>query len=146
VNQEGSSDMYYKGGNMLHTIRQIINNDSTFRMILRGLNKTFYHKVVTSKEVEAYISHQAGIDFSKIFDQYLRTTQIPVLEYAIKGNELKFRFTNCIKGFTMPVKIKWGNEEKWIHATEEWNTVSFKSPGNFSVDRNFYINSKKVSG
>lgn len=146
VNQEGSSDMYYKGGNILHTIRQIINNDSTFRRILRGLNKTFYHKVVTSKEVEAYISHQAGIDFSKIFDQYLRTTQIPVLEYAIKGNGLKFRFTNCIKGFTMPVKIKWGNEEKWIHVTEEWNTVSFKNPGNFSVDRNFYINSKKVSG
>ncbi len=47
-------------GNLLHTIRQIINNDSIFRNILRGLNKTYYHKTVTSKEVEAYISRQAN--------------------------------------------------------------------------------------
>ena len=39
IHQEGSSDMYDKGGNMLHTIRQIIDNDDTWRGILRGLNK-----------------------------------------------------------------------------------------------------------
>ena len=147
VNQEGSSDMYYKGGNLLHTIRQIINNDSTFRNILRGLNKTYYHKTVTSKEVEDYISRQSGIDFSKVFDQYLRTTHIPVLEYSIKGNELKFRFTNCLKGFSMPVKIKTGSEEKWVRPTEEWTTISGSgNTGTFSVDRNFFITTKKVNG
>ena len=144
VNKEGSSDMYYKGGNLLHTIRQIINNDSTFRMILRGLNKTYYHKTVNSKDVEAYISKQSGIDFSKIFDQYLRNTEIPVLEYSINGNQLKFRFVNCIKGFAMPVKVKWGNEEKWIHATDQWNTVTGSNSGDFTVDKNFFIYSKKV--
>lgn len=146
VNQEGSGDMYYKGGNLLHTIRQIINNDSTFRGILRGLNKTFYHKTVTTKEVEDYISRQSGIDLSKVFDQYLRTTQIPVLEYSIKGKDLRFRFTNCVKGFAMPVKVKLGNEEKWIRANEEWTIISGNSnAGNFSVDKNFYILTKKVS-
>lgn len=85
VNQEGSGDMYYKGGNLLHMIRQCINDDAAFRNILRGLNSTFYHKTVTGKEVEDYISKQSGIDFSKVFDQYLRTTQIPVLEYEVKG-------------------------------------------------------------
>src|SRR5438270_7083487 len=84
VNQEGSSDMYYKGSNMIHTIRQVINNDEKFRQILRGLNKTFYHKTVTSKEVEEYISRESRKDLSKIFDQYLRTTLIPTLE--LKGN------------------------------------------------------------
>ena len=58
VNKEGSGDMYYKGGNMLHTIRQVINNDTIFRKILRGLNKTFYHQTVTTKQVEDYISKQ----------------------------------------------------------------------------------------
>ncbi|HEY8898132.1 MAG TPA: M1 family aminopeptidase, partial [Niastella sp.] len=146
VNQEGSSDMYYKGGNLLHMIRQIINNDSTFRAILRGLNKTYYHKTVTSKQVEDYISQQSGTDLSKVFDQYLRTTQIPVLEYSIKGKELKFRFTNCIKGFGMPVKVKWGNEEKWIRANGEWTVISGGNPGStFTVDKNFYITTKKVS-
>jgi aminopeptidase N len=146
VNREGSNDMYYKGGNLLHTIRQIINNDSTFRAILRGLNKTYYHKTVTTKEVEDYIIRQSGVDLSKVFDQYLRTTQIPVLEYSIKGKDLRFRFTNCIKGFGMPVKVKLGNEEKWIRAQEEWTIISGNSnAGNFTVDKNFYILTKKVS-
>lgn len=143
VNQEGSGDMYYKGGNLLHTIRQCINNDSAFRNILRGLNSTFYHKTVTSKEVEDYISKGSGIDLSKVFDQYLRTTQIPVLEYEVKEQELRYRFTNCIKGFTMPVKITWGKTEQWIHPTEAWNTLTTKNaPGDFSVDKNFYIKTK----
>ena len=77
VNQEGSGDMYYKGGNLLHTIRQVINDDEKFRQILRGLNKDFYHQTVDSKQVEAYISEKSGIDLSKVFDQYLRTTVIP---------------------------------------------------------------------
>lgn len=145
VNQEGSGDMYYKGGNLLHTIRQIINNDSTFRAILRGLNKTYYHKTVTTKEVEEYMSRQSGIDLSKVFDQYLRTTQIPVLEYSIKGKDLRFRFTNCVKGFAMPVKVKLGNEEKWIRANQEWTIISGNNTGNFTVDKNFYITAKKVS-
>jgi hypothetical protein len=36
--------MYYKGGNMLHTLRQWINNDDKWRGILRGLQKDFYHQ------------------------------------------------------------------------------------------------------
>jgi aminopeptidase N len=143
VNQEGSGDMYYKGGNLLHTIRQCINNDSAFRTILRGLNSTFYHKTVTSAQIEAWISKQSGIDLSKVFDQYLRTTQIPVLEYEVKGQQVRYRFTNCIKGFTMPLKVTWGNMQQWIHPAEAWQTLTSQhAPGTFSVDKNFYIKTK----
>ena len=31
VNAEGSGDMYYKGGNMLNTIRHVIANDISIR-------------------------------------------------------------------------------------------------------------------
>ena len=67
VNDEGSGDMYYKGGNMLHTIRQIVNDDARWRDILRGLNKTFWHQTVSGKQVEDYISAQAHVDLSKVF-------------------------------------------------------------------------------
>ena len=67
VNNEGSSDMYPKGANMLHTIRQIINDDKKWRSILRGLNKTFYHKTVSTQQIEHYISEKAGIDLQKVF-------------------------------------------------------------------------------
>ena len=85
VNADGPIDIYYKAGNMMHTIRQVINDDEKFRNILRGLNKTFYHQTVTTKQIEDYISKQSGIDFSKVFDQYLRTIKIPVLEYKINN-------------------------------------------------------------
>ena len=77
VNDEGSGDMYYKGGNMLHAIRQIIGDDAKWRAILRGLNQTFWHQTVTGKQVQEYISRQAGINLSKVFQQYLTTTQVP---------------------------------------------------------------------
>ncbi len=143
VNEEGSGDMYYKGGNMLHTIRQIINDDSLFRQIWRGLNKEFYHQTVTSKQIEEYISLHAIRDFSKVFDQYLRTTQIPTLEYKINGNMISYRWITCIKGFDMPLKINSGTAQ-WIGPTEQWQTLKKGNGQEFTVDRNFYINLKKA--
>jgi aminopeptidase N len=145
VNQEGSGDMYPKSGNMLHSIRQVINDDSIFRMILRGLNKTFYHQTVTTKQVEEYIIKESGINFNKVFDQYLRTVQIPVLEYKIDGNKLAYRYTNCVKGFNLPLKVKFKTDQ-WIKPLEKWKTLNLYPEGDnsFSVDPNFYIKTKKV--
>ena len=138
-----SADMYYKGSNMLHTIRQIINNDEKFRQILRGLNKTFYHKMVTTKEVENYISKQSVIDFSKVFDQYLRTINIPVLEYRIANGNLQYRWANCVKGFNMPVKILTSKEHyNFIYPTENFKRM--KLQGELKVDENFYIQPKII--
>ncbi len=113
VNQSGSGDMYPKGGNMLHTIRKIIGNDALFRSILRGLNKTYWHQTVTTKEIEDYVSQKSGIDFSKTFDQYLRSTKIPELRYQaelVNGQvQFKLKWTNCVPGFNMPVRINKGN-------------------------------------
>ena len=147
VNKEGSGDMYAKGANMIHTIRQVINDDILFKKILRGLNKTFYHKTVDTKDIENYISKQSGKDLSKIFDQYLRTPQIPQLEYKIKGSSFSYRWKNCIKGFNMPVRIFSGGHQRWIMPTTEWQTqkmADWFDEKSFSIDKNFYITEKKV--
>jgi aminopeptidase N len=129
VNKEGSGDMYYKGGNMLHMIRQIMG-DSAFRGMLHGLQGTFYHQTVTTQQVEEYMSRYAGKDFSKIFDQYLRTTQIPVLTYQTSGNVISYRWGNCVKGFDMPVKVFCGGlPEKWIYPTQDWQTMPAGTDG-----------------
>ena len=88
VNNEGSSDMYYKGANMLHTIRQLVNDDEKWRNILRGLNKDFYHQTVNTKQIEDYISEKANLDLSSVFDQYLRTTEILPLHILLKMKNL----------------------------------------------------------
>lgn len=150
VNKEGSGDMYNKGGNMLHTIRNIIGNDKKFRNILRGLNKTFYHQTVTTQQVENFMSKKAGIDLSKVFDQYLRSTTIPVLEYKTEGNNIAYRWSNAVAGFNMPVKVQLDstvNKQKMIYPTTAWKQI--KQPANFDIkkfkaDRNFYIKTKNV--
>ena len=145
VNQEGSGDMYYKSGNMLHAIRQVINDDEKFRQILRGINKTFYHQTVTTQQVEEYISKQSKINFSKVFDQYLRNTQIPILEYKIEGYKLSYRYDSCVQGFNLPLKITFKTTQ-WIKPTEKWQSLELYPEGDnkFSVDPNFYIKTKKV--
>jgi aminopeptidase N len=147
VNHQGSGDMYSKGGNMLHTIRQIIDDDEKWRQILRGMNLYFYHQTVTSKQIEDYIIQQSGKNIQKVFDQYLRNTAIPTLEYKFKNDILSYRWTNCIKGFDMPVKTMLENGKfTFIYPSTKWQKVKVKLKNNadFVVERNFYVNTKKV--
>lgn len=149
VNQEGSGDMYYKGGNMLHSIRHIINNDSLFRQILIGLNTTFYHQTVTTSQIENYISDKAGISLEKVFDQYLRTTQIPVLEYYQKGKSFYFRWANCISNFNMPLTLDNGKNSLQLHPGTSWQSVVLSENEHALVtpafiNRMFYVTTEKV--
>ncbi|MDO3427102.1 M1 family metallopeptidase [Chryseobacterium sp. APV1] len=140
VRNEGSGDMYPKGASMLHTIRQIINNDAKFREILRGINKDFYHQTVTTEQIENYISKKSRIDFSSVFNQYLRTTKIPTLEYSQKGEELKFRYTNVVKNLKLPIII----DGITINPIEQWQTVKLKKGTPVQFNENYYIDYKKV--
>lgn len=140
VNQEGSGDMYYKGGNMIHTIRQVINNDEKFRAILRGINARWYHKTCDGKDIEAFFSKESGIDFSLVFDQYLRTTKVPELQYQINGNSVEYRWANCVPGFDMPVKVMVEGNPVWLRPRESWTTMKLSAPvKSIEADRNFYI-------
>ncbi|HEY5490085.1 MAG TPA: M1 family metallopeptidase [Gemmatimonadaceae bacterium] len=147
VNAQGSGDMYPKGGEMLHTIRQIVNDDEKWRGILRGLNKTFWHQTVMGSQIQDYISKGAGTDLSKVFEQYLTTTKIPVLEYAVSDGVAKFRWANAVPGFNMPLKVRLaGDGYDWVHPTEQWQTARFSLPSaaDFKIDVNFYVEGKNV--
>lgn len=146
VNGRGSSgDMYYKGGNMLHSIRHTIDDDKKWRSILRGLNKKFWHQTVGTREIESYISKESGIDFGLFFDQYLRTTQIPVLEYQIDGNRLEYQYQNVVPGYAYPVRVRINGEIVSLKPTEEMQEIRRDEPiKTFVVDRNFFVNSKPL--
>lgn len=126
VNDEGSGDMYPKGGNLLHAIRHSMDNDELFRKILRGLNKDFYHQTVTSRQVENYISQKSGYDYSKVFDQYLRTTQVPKLEFCLDGNKVFYRWANCVNGFNLPLVLKDGTNEIRVAPLQQWKSILLK--------------------
>ncbi len=145
VNKEGSSDMYYKGANILHTLRQLVEDDEKWRQMLRGLNRAFYHQTVTTQQVENYISEAFGKDLTEFFNQYLRTTKTPTLEYEIEKKTLKYRYTNIVDGFDMPIQIKINEKEHWLFPNSEWKTLKEKSKIEFfEVDKDFYIYSKQI--
>jgi len=144
VNKQGSNDMYPKGAATIHMVRQLINDDEKFRGILRGMNKKFYHQNVSSKQIEAYLSQQSGIDLSAFFNQYLRTVKIPVLEYSINKSIIKYRYNNIVKGFQIPVKVIINKKEKWILPSKDWQKIENNNEvSTFSVDSNFYIETKR---
>ena len=142
IRNEGSGDMYPKGANMIHTIRQVINNDEKFRQILRGLNKDFYHQTVTASQIQNYFSEKSGIDLKSIFDQYLTTIKIPTLEYKQNGNQLTYKWTNVVPNLKLPIRLADGQELK---PTEEWQTATLKSSDEWKVDPNYYIFTKKIN-
>jgi aminopeptidase N len=141
VNQEGSGDMYPKGANMLHTLRQIVNDDQKWRTILRGLNSTFYHQTVTTKQIEDFLSQSVGLDLKSFFDQYLRDIRIPTFEYKFKNNSLSYRWTNCVAGFNIPVKVTLNGKEQWLKPQTEWTNLPQTSKElKVEVDKDFYVN------
>ncbi len=141
VNANPPIDQYYKAGNMLHLIRQLIGDDEKWRGILRGLNTTFRHQTVMGKQIEDYISAQSGLDLSKVFDQYLRTTEIPVLNYRIANDTLSFRWQSTVPGFSMPVRVTTG-AGSWtlIKPTARWQKLPVTVPADqFRVDPNWFV-------
>lgn len=126
INEEGSGDMYPKGGNMLHTIRHSIDNDSLFRQILRGMNRDFYHQTVTTAQIEHYLSKHAGFDYGKVFDQYLRTVQIPEFDYYFSdnGKMVHYRYVNCVRGFNLPLVMRDKQATIRLLPADQWDATT----------------------
>ncbi|WP_167343030.1 M1 family metallopeptidase [Nonlabens sp. SY33080] len=142
VNHEGSGDMYYKGANLLHTIRTLVDDDDKWRSILRDMNKTFYHQTVTTKQIEDFLIEKTSIALQKVFDQYLRDTRIPKLVLKSKGNKLVYYWENTVDDFSMPVDVYIGNNKQRIIPTTKKQTMKLSSKFNeVNVDDNYYIQS-----
>ena len=142
VNKRGS-DLYTKGANLLHTLRQIAKDDEIWRMILRGLNSEFYHQTVDTKQIEEFISSKIGFDLTTFFDQYLRDIRIPNLEYSISDGLLTYRWVDVIDNFTMPLEIEVLGENIWIYPTTKKKSIEINSD-RIKIDRDYYVKSVKI--
>lgn len=143
VNNEGSSDIYYKGANMIHMLRQLTKDDEKWRQILRKMNSKFYHQTVTTQQIEDFLSKEIGRDLNPFFNQYLRDIRIPVLEYKITEGKLNYRWNNVVSGFDMPVEIAGKQRTFWIYPRESWNAIAFVD-SEIKVDINYYVKTKQL--
>ncbi|MEX0721987.1 MAG: M1 family metallopeptidase [Balneolaceae bacterium] len=148
VDHRGSGDMYVKGGNLLHTIRQVADDDSLWRETLRGLNEEFYHQTVTTQQVEEFISHKLGRNLGPVFDQYIRDIRVPTLEYYFREGQLGYRWGNAVEGFNLPVDVILNGEKIRLEPITEWQNMPIEESENydFKVDRDFYVGSFDLLG
>ena len=140
-----NSDMYFKGANVLHTIRRLVNDDEKWRGILRGLSRTFRHRTVTGADIQDYIARESGLDLGRVFEQYLTTTTVPALEYRVKDGTLSYRWVDVVAGFAMPVRVEIpGLGQQWLRPTETWQRMKVPSPtgADVEVDENFYVTAR----
>ena len=139
LNKRGSGDMYYKGGNLLNMIRQILQDDEKWRQILRGLNQKFYHQTVTTEEIETFISKEVGLDLGKVFDQYLRDIRIPIFEYYAQDGMVYYRWINAVNDFDMPVDVTLNGKIVRLQPKTTWQSLGLGEPQDLIVDPDYYV-------
>jgi aminopeptidase N len=150
VNKKGSNDMYQKGSLMLHTLRSLIDNDSLWFSIIKGISEEFKYQIVDGVEIIEYINEKVDLDLYYFFQQYLYKSEIPTFEYKTqkKGREytLLYRW-NAIDDFNMNIKVNIGTKDILLLPDSEWKeynlgNVDIKS---FKVrDDLFFVNVKKI--
>jgi aminopeptidase N len=122
-----------------------VGDDGKWRGILRGLNERFRHQIVTGTQVQAYIGTEAGIDLSKVFEQYLTRTEIPLLEYRIEGTTLGYRWTRVVPGFEMPVEVTLpGGAARTLRPSAAWQQLRLERAGEPVVDPDYYVEARRV--
>ena len=126
VNNEGSSDMYYKGALMLNTIRSVINKDDLWWKILLNYSETFRHQIIDTQTVVDFFNKKSSLALSPIFDQYLKHKDIPILEMRLKKNKLEYRWNATVKDFAMPIDVKIKQKEIRLKPTTIWQQSNYK--------------------
>jgi len=149
VNDPNNSDIYSKGSNVLHTLRQLVGEDDKWREILRGLNKQFYHQTVSSQDIESYIATSSGLRLDAFFDQYLRDARMPVFQYKIEGKnqkKLSFRWSECIDSFDMRLKIKYNDKVIYVYPTTKWSSITLeKKCEEIIISKEYYVGQEKIN-
>ncbi len=144
VNTAGSGDMYYKGGNLLHTLRQVVNDDLKWREMFREMNRHFRHQTVTTAEIESFISTHLNLDLDYYFDQYVRDIRVPSLTYYWSENKLMYRWNNCVEQFQMPIEVHVGEQYLRITPNVEWQILEFDNQQELIVYPDYYVSLFKI--
>ena len=150
VNKGGSSDMYFKGSLMLHTLRSLIEDDKLWFDLIKGISNDFKYQTINGQDIIDYINKKANKDFTTFFSQYLENKDIPQLQYKLqkqgRNYTLLFRW-EAIINFDMPVLINIGQDDFWIYPNNTWQEIDLGGfdKHDFKVREDlFFIDVKKI--
>ncbi len=141
-------DLYSKGSLMLNTLRHVIDNDSLWFGMLRGIQSVFRYRSVTADEIIGYINKQSGADYNYFFEQYLHQASIPNLELKLSQDRqdvvVQYRWTQVTDDFHMPIKVSRSKSSlQRIEPTTTWQSMRIANmqASEFKVDdQEFLVN------
>ncbi len=140
-----SSDHYYKGAWILHTLRHAINDDELWFDILKSFHQNNKIKNITSQDFYDFVNEKTGKDFSYFFKQYLKYPNIPIFQYSLKrkGKKciLKYKWNVDVSEFNMPVGIEIKGENKLIFPTKEWQkkVIDINKEKDFKILKELFL-------
>lgn len=109
LNKEGSGDMYNKGSWILHTIRNVVDNDSVWFSTLKQFHEDFRLKNTNGEEVFSWFETALGKEVRNIMERYFSNADIPVLEYQTRKflwmKSVKYRWKKERGNFGLPIEI-----------------------------------------
>jgi len=140
------NDIYSKGANILNMVRQILNNDDQWRQTLKGIGTVFYHQTVTSEQIETFIAKETGLELRSFFNQYLRTSQIPIFKYYKENGKLVYRWDETLQEFNMPIDLKINNKSIRLSPNTSWQShvIEHDTDLVIEIDPNYYIEVNQV--
>jgi len=142
IHRTPPQDMYFKGALFLHTLRSVVNDDAKWWKLLRDVFDEFKYRNIMTEDMVRSFNARLGRDLSPIFDQYLRRTELPVLELAFNEKEhtVAYRWRADERNFAMPIRV--GERAKWqtIQPTTDWQVMPLTmSKDAFEVATDLYF-------
>jgi aminopeptidase N len=126
----GSIDMYYKGALMLHTLRNLIQDEQRWWALWRHLQETFRYSCTNTEDFTAAISLFLEKDYGWLFEQYLLFSEIPILSYHIRSEGhttfMAYRWENVQRNFSLPVEMEVGGKVQWLYPSVGWKWLEME--------------------
>ena len=143
-------DVYMKGALTLHTLRNIINNDTIFFDIIKSFYNQYKYSIVSTKDFIDLVNEKTKDDINWFFNQYLYSRVCPQLEWKYLYNaslaqyEFRYKWNNVDSDLLVPVRIKSGEAEYVLYPGRKIQTLKLDTSNVIYINTdNSYISLKK---
>jgi aminopeptidase N len=148
VNHEGHYDMYVKGMLFLNTLRHVVNDDELWWNTIKTMSDTvFRHATTDYSEVVHFFEQHTHLPLQPIFEQYVKHSEIPLLEYSAKktrhGTTLTLQWITDAENFEMPINLLLQGHTIRVQVNNKRTRVTLPSDYEFD-QRTAYYKLKKV--
>ena len=133
-----SSDHYYKGSWILHTLRHHMDNDEQWFGLIKSFYKKYAMSHIDTEDFIAFSEEYTGKELRPVINHFLYKKDLPVLAYSVKQKGRKkiveYKWEGVDPGFDLTVWLKVGDELKRIQPETDLKTSVFDSSKSESLE------------